>query len=103
MWLPVCVSSVYRVCVGVRHRWTAGVSVVLNHSPLPSVGMHTDTDTHVPSPINHRETPLKAFPVLTPKEHCTLMVHTHANTHTRMYTQQKYLFILTTMTGAKEL
>ena len=47
-----CVSSVHRVCIGVRHRWTAGVSVVLNHSPLPSSHTHTHIHT-ITCPIPH--------------------------------------------------
>lgn len=38
------------------------------------IHMNTYRHTHVPSPINHRETPLKAFPALTLKEHTK---HTH--------------------------
>ena len=61
-WVSVCVSSVYRVCMGVRHRWTAGVSAVLNHSPLPSMQPHIHTCTHT---------------------------HTHTHTHTQTHTRTK--------------
>lgn len=55
-----CVLGVY----GVRHRWTAGVSVVLNHSPLPSMQAHTHIHRHTHTytslpPLATRKRPLK--------------------------------------------
>lgn len=94
VWVSVCHSGcrcVFQVCVcvcgcvlgwGVRHRWTAGVSVVLNHSPLPSIDKHTYTHTrahmHTPSPINHTKMLLKVVPALT---HCSSIMPTYIQTY----------------------
>ena len=92
----VCFKCVFRVCMGVRQRWTAGVSVVLNHSPLPSMQAHTHTHIHTHTrPIPHR--PQGNAPQSIPSPYSQRTVHTD-DVHRKNY----ILVIFTSMTDTKK-